>query len=468
MAAGSASDPKLAELTAIIAEIRERVRARHPSTMDGGLPLPDLLPVLHARDVAMSKVASIGTVNPRPPGLVNGIAQGFKKLVARALDWHVREQVEFNRAAMSCIEAVLEALQEANRTSAQIAQRLAAAEQGAAASRDQREHWERWRQEWEQKLSTNEIQFLRSVADLQTAYQHRATLMEGNFRGLVEAQHSDFDVALEKATLDIQGRLWKDLERIRGDYERLIHTELRLVRQRAALVTAAAPAAPALQAAAPAALSFPPLDWMKFADRFRGSDQYVREKQRFYVESFQGAPNVLDIGCGRGEFLELMREAGVPACGIDLGEECVATCRAKGLAAERADLFEYLTGLADQSLGGIFCAQVVEHLPPERVPEFIRLAQQKLARGGVLAIETPNPECLAIFATHFFLDPTHTRPIPPPLLVFYFEEYGFGSIEVHRLSPAVESMPEVATLPEAFRSAFFGGLDYAVLGKRLA
>ncbi len=92
-------------------------------------------------------------------------------------------------------------------------------------------------------------------------------------------------------------------------------------------------------------------------------------------------------------------------------------------------------------------AQVVEHLPPERLPEMIRLAASRLARGGVLAIETPNPECLAIFATHFFLDPTHTRPIPSSLLVFYLEEAGFGGIEVERFAP--------------------DGLDYAVSCRKL-
>src|SRR5207248_10875752 len=138
--------------------------------------------------------------------------------------------------------------------------------------------------------------------------------------------------------------------------------------------------------------------------------------------------------------------------------------RGKGLQAEVADLFVYLESLADASLDGIFSAQVVEHLPPQRLPEMIRLAAQKLRRGGVLAIETPNPECLAIFATHFYLDPTHTRPVPHQLLAFYMEEAGFGLIDVHRLSPAVESMPEIAELPERFRERFFGGLDYAIIG----
>ena len=97
----------------------------------------------------------------------------------------------------------------------------------------------------------------------------------------------------------------------------------------------------------------------------------------------------------------------------------------------------------------------------------IRLCAAKLQRGGVLALETPNPECLAIFATHFYLDPTHTRPVPHPLLSFYMEEAGLGQIEVHRLSPAIDSFPELASLPEDFRDRFFGGLDFAIISRRL-
>ena len=82
-------------------------------------------------------------------------------------------------------------------------------------------------------------------------------------------------------------------------------------------------------------------------------------------------------------------------------------------------------------------------------------------------METPNPECLAIFATHFYLDPTHTRPIPPPLMAFYLEEAGLGRIEVERLYPAVDTMPSLAALPEDFRKEFFGSLDYAIFGRKL-
>jgi O-antigen chain-terminating methyltransferase len=181
---------------------------------------------------------------------------------------------------------------------------------------------------------------------------------------------------------------------------------------------------------------------------------------------------VLDIGCGRGEFLDLMREAGIPAKGIDLGSEFVAHCRDKGLNAEVADLFSYLgpgasgPGTAGE-FDGIFASQIVEHLDPAKLPEMIRLCAASLRRGGVLAIETPNPECLAIFATYFYLDPTHKRPVPRQLLEFYMEESGIGFIEVHELSPAMESIPEIGELPESFRKRFFGGLDYAIIGRKL-
>jgi O-antigen chain-terminating methyltransferase len=330
--------------------------------------------------------------------------------------------------------------------------------------KDIRKHWIEWRADWERKVAVNEIQFLRNAADMQGAFQHRVGLMESSFRDTVRGQHAEYLAELDRSTLDIQKRLWADLEKIRVDYERLIHNELRIVRQRAAsLAPVAAPAA----LAQPSAMSAPDFDYGRFAERFRGSEDYVRRAAEFYKPFFTGLSNVLDIGCGRGEFLETMCESGVTARGIDLGEESVALCRNKGLNAEIADLFPYLAAQPDGEFDGIMSSQVVEHLAPERLPEMVRLCAAKLRKGGVLAIETPNPECLAIFATHFYIDPTHTRPVPHQLLTFYMEEAGFGIIEVHRLSPAVESIPEVAELPESFRNRFFGGLDFAIIGRRL-
>jgi len=212
------------------------------------------------------------------------------------------------------------------------------------------------------------------------------------------------------------------------------------------------------------------LDWLRFAEVFRGSPERIKANQQRYAERFKAAEppgEILDCGCGRGEFLEAAKEAGAAARGIDQSAECVAICQSKGLAAERADLFTYLDSLADMSLGGVYCSQVVEHIAADRLPDLINLLAKKLNRGATIAIETPNPECLAIFATHFYIDPTHTRPVPAPLLRFYMEEAGFVNIEVERLEPAVESWPEIGELPEGFREKFFGGLDYAVFARKL-
>jgi 2-polyprenyl-3-methyl-5-hydroxy-6-metoxy-1,4-benzoquinol methylase len=453
-----------AELIALLREVRERVRARHPQTSAGtpGIALPDLLPLVQARDAAMGKVAAIGTVNPRPGGMANTLVQGWKRLVARVLDWHVREQVEYNRKLVACVDASIEALNDTNRALSELAGRISVAEE----LKDIRNHWAEWRIEWERKLAQNEVQFLRSVADLQGAFQHRATLMDAGYRDALRGQHQEYLAALEHTNVDIQKRLWSDMERMRAEYDRTIHTELRILRQRLKGAEQAGQGS-AVSAPPGTAPSIPAFDAARFAERFRGPEEHIRRNQAFYLPYFEGRQAVLDIGCGRGEFLEMMRAAGVAARGIDLDPEAVAQCREKGLDAQVADLFEHLGAMPEESLDGIFCSQVVEHLPPGQLAEMIRLCATRLERGGVIAIETPNPECLAIFATHFYLDPTHTRPIPPPLLAYYLEEFGVGSIEVRRLSPALETMPSLASIPEEFREAFFGGLDYAIAGRKL-
>jgi 2-polyprenyl-3-methyl-5-hydroxy-6-metoxy-1,4-benzoquinol methylase len=468
------------ELTAAIREVRDRVRARHPNGSLGldGVVAPDLTSLIHARDAAEAKVAAIGTVNPRPRGLKNSIIQFFKKNVARALDWHVREQVEFNRAAMMCVQATIEALAENSRAlSALVSHHHALREEmhthlrrvddlvaEAQELKDIRRHWAEWRVGFEERRNASEIHVLRTVSELQHAFQHRVTLHEQNAREMVRQQHTAFTQALERNTLDVQKRLWADLEQIRGEYEKLIHAELKLIRQKAeaGAFARASTAEPGRSgASAPIAI-----DWLRFAEVFRGSQERIREHQKMYLAKFAGSTEVLDAGCGRGEFLEAAKVAGLRARGIDQSAECVAICKSKGLEVERAELFGYLDSLPDASLGGVYCSQVVEHIAPERLPDLINLLARKLKRGALAAIETPNPECLAIFATHFYLDPTHTRPVPAPLLRFYFEEAGFVNIEVERLAPAVESIPAIAELPAAVRETLFGGLDYAIFGRK--
>ena len=484
------------ELTEAIADIRQRARARAPEGSLGleGVEAPNLMGMVHARDAAEAKVAAIGTVNPRPAGFKNSIAQWLKRLVARALDWHVREQVEFNRAVMGCVQASIEALTETSRSMAALAshqQRLREDQQRLREElleryraeseefKDIRRHWAEWRTGFEERRMASEIHLLRSLSELQGAFQHRVTLLEENFRDLTRKQHSEFKSALDASTIEVQKHiwddlqkmqqhLWDDLQKIRAEYESLIYTELRTLRQKQGPAQVPVPEVP--RGITPAA--FPeesiPIDWMRFANAFRGSEERIRAHQPRYVARFAGTRGtILDIGCGRGEFLEAAREAGLHVRGIDLSEESVALCRSKGLEAEVADLFEYLTALPDHSLGGVYCSQVVEHLAPSRLPVMIQMLGKKLRAGALVAFETPNPECLAIFATHFYIDPTHTRPVPAVLLRFYLEEAGFGNVEIERLAPAVETLPALAELPKDVHESLFGGLDYALFAHKL-
>jgi 2-polyprenyl-3-methyl-5-hydroxy-6-metoxy-1,4-benzoquinol methylase len=485
------------ELAAVIQAVRERARSPTPNGSFGleGVAAPDLTALGHARDAAEAKVASIGTVNPRPPGLKNSIAQGFKKLIARMLDWHVREQVEFNRAAMACVQASLEAMGELTRGMAALAahhrqfredtlaRERQLREDFASANQellDMRRHWTEWRTGFEDRRNSSEIHMLRTISELQGGFQHRVTLLDQAFRESLRSQHADFTAEMAKKAFETQERLWQDLAKIRSEFEALIYTELRVLRQKQAQSTVAAESQ--IPVPAPAGSPIIPIDWMRFADAFRGPEEKIREQQKRYASRFSQAMSesfgeaavhqiavhqILDLGCGRGEFLEAARDAGLKAHGIDQSAECIALCRAKGLEAEQADLFTYLAAIQDRSLGGVFCSQVVEHLPPERVPVLVRLLAAKLRPGALAVIETPNPECLAIFATHFYLDPTHTRPIPPALLGFYLEEAGMGSIEVERLAPAAESIPALNGLPTGVRDALFGALDYAIFARKL-
>jgi O-antigen chain-terminating methyltransferase len=486
------NDP-IAELNELVGAIRERVRTRYPRPEDAAngsvapplirVPIADLMPVVHARDAAQAKIAAIGSVNPRRGGPINSLIQNAKKTIARGLQWFVRDQVAFNRESVAAIEAVMEALNDHNRILVSLAsqvnghlERLASDHSAIGGEieqlKDIRHHWIEWRTEWERKLGVNEMQFLRATADLQGAFQHRVTLIESNFREVVKAQHADYLGALDRTTVDIQKRLFADFERVRSEFARLIHDELRVIRLRAGSgrteVPVAVPVATPLPVEAPGKPALEEtLDTTWFSYRFRGSEDDVRQGQEFYKPFFKDCRSVLDIGCGRGEFLQLMRELGVNAHGIDLGEESVARCREKGLNAEVADLFPYLAAHSGGEFDGIMMSQIVEHIDPLKLPGVIKLCAAALGPGGILAVETPNPECLAIFATHFYLDPTHQRPVPHPLMQFYMEEAGLGEIEVHRLSPAIESIPEVGELPDAFRNRFFDGLDYAIIGRRV-
>ena len=224
------------------------------------------------------------------------------------------------------------------------------------------------------------------------------------------------------------------------------------------------------------------LDGVAFAQQFRGSEDEIRERQRIYVPSFAGQQGeILDLGCGRGEFLELLREAGLQARGVELDGDLAAICRDKHLDVAEDEFFAHLDALSDDSLGGVFSAQVVEHLESDAIVSLVKLIHRKLGPGGVIVLETVNPECLWTFAATFYIDLTHRRPVHAKALRFVLECAGFHDLEVRYLAPVDASLhiPRLSEsmLPEGERERWnesiatlnallFGPQEYAVIGRK--
>jgi glycosyltransferase involved in cell wall biosynthesis/SAM-dependent methyltransferase len=166
-----------------------------------------------------------------------------------------------------------------------------------------------------------------------------------------------------------------------------------------------------------------------FEDTFRGAEEFIRERQRPYLDLLGERSPVLDVGCGRGEFLELLAEAGVEARGIDADSGMVARCREKGLIVEQAEAVSYLETQPDGSLGVVFSAQLIEHLPYEGLVRYFQLAEQKLAPGGLFIAETVNPHSIQAFKA-FWVDLTHHAPIFPEVAVTLARLQGFESAYV--------------------------------------
>lgn len=223
-------------------------------------------------------------------------------------------------------------------------------------------------------------------------------------------------------------------------------------------------------------------EYVRFEDLHRGSQEDIKWKQKNYLPYFKDKGTVLDIGCGRGEFLELLKEARIPALGVDTNREMIRQCQAKGLKATHGDGLDFLRGLPDQDLGGIFLSQVIEHLKPEDLRELVRMSFAKLVPGGVLVAETINPQCLSTFSGAFYLDPSHHNPIHPEAARFLWESLGFRQVEVLYLSPYPEEMKlkemirreddsyedELARIlnenVHSLNALLYGYQDYAVLG----
>jgi SAM-dependent methyltransferase len=263
--------------------------------------------------------------------------------------------------------------------------------------------------------------------------------------------------AFNDALLKLVDDLYEDSDRARAGLEevRRLVDELDERLLRAERRAGGAPRTVAVQ---PTAAALP--DYFAFEARMRGSAGEVRERQRPYVSLFADAAPVLDLGCGRGEFLSLLREAGVEARGVDADADMVEFARGEGLEVAHADALSQLESLEEASLGGVFCAQLVEHLPPAALLRLLELAASRLRPGGLLVAETINP-LSPLALRNYFADLTHAQPLVPETLALLARHAGFVRVEVRYANE-----PERPDGVDArIADILFAPLDYALVAR---
>jgi O-antigen chain-terminating methyltransferase len=203
-----------------------------------------------------------------------------------------------------------------------------------------------------------------------------------------------------------------------------------------------------------------------------------------FLPYFENCSSVLDIGCGRGEFLEILRENDISGVGVDIDADMVAFCRSRKLNVDQSDAIAYLEKVEDKSLDGIFIDQVAEHLEPENLFRLLALCYQKLKFGYYIVVETVNPLSFVSFV-NFYIDLTHKKPLHPQTLEFLISTVGFRENEKKFFSP-VSDESRLKKIPapsgsdvservnvdiynnniDMLNSVLFGAQDYAVIGKK--
>ena len=206
-----------------------------------------------------------------------------------------------------------------------------------------------------------------------------------------------------------------------------------------------------------------------FEDKFRGSRELIKSRLQVYLPFvqplllFHPSAKAVDLGCGRGEWLELLTENGFEAQGVDLDDAMLSACRERGLCVQTGDALVFLRALPDQSQAIVSGFHIAEHLPFKTLQALVQDALRVLVPGGLLILETPNPENLVTGTSVFYLDPTHLRPLPPQLLAFLPEYTGFKRSKVLRLQESPDLSKGSISLLNVLNGV---SLDYAVVAQK--
>jgi len=358
--------------------------------------------------------ALVGQTPPEPPTFRGRIGARLVKLVQRLLFWYTPQIVHFQYSALRGFEAAL-------RTFEQQAGNLGdtRAALGAAVSRAEA---------LERRLEALRLQALPRIDRELARLRAQQTVQE------------------ERMALRIEGRSELSAPSSAAPVQPVGETQLHRM--------------DALYAA--------------LEDEFRGSRQEIKERLSVYVPKLMEAGiggesmPILDVGCGRGEWLELLREHQLQGSGIDLNRVVLAICRENGLPVLEAEAIQHLRSLPEASLGAVTAFHVIEHLELPQLLDLLDAARRALKPGGVAIFETPNPNNMFVASRYFYLDPTHLRPVPPLLGRFLAEARGFARVEILELHPwPKEHHVDTLTggdVAARFNECFYGPQDYAIIG----
>ena len=461
--------------------------------LDGAVPRPAALPdpPLPVDDHQLATLNQAWNILEKPPAAA-GIRQKIATIIWRILSPYLQRQLTFNSALVDHINRNVEATRAAHRKEVEAAAALRAQTEAVAGFHGRLIIY---LQQITAYVDTKDRQSSGGSLVLNAAISNVA---EGHakYRESLEAREQRYESqtrAIAAAQEELRGMM--------GIAQQAI-TALKRAVAELQLTTPAAP--PALAAANTARATLTPpafapsLDAYKyvgFEDQFRGSQEVIRARQASYVPFFERGRSpgergsitgdVLDIGCGRGEFIDLLKARGIPARGIDLNHEMVQVCRDRGLTVVEADAVGYLVTQPDASLGGIFAAQVVEHLEPSYLLRLLDLSFEKLQPAGTLVFETLNPACWTAFFESYIRDITHRWPLHPETLKYLVTASGFTRVTIEFRSPvAAESRLRRITVPEnadlalkdvaetlnanvdALNARMFTHMDYAVVAEK--
>jgi SAM-dependent methyltransferase len=306
------------------------------------------------------------------------------------------------------------------------------------------------------KCGDLDLKILRQAEELSQKISHQGESLNANIQDCVD---SNFREAFSKVDHDLRLRMGLSHILEEGIQKRLAHK-----------ITG--PITPA------------DTNYFLFEERFRGSREVIKERQLVFLPYFDNCCRVLDIGCGRGEFLEILRDHSIGGIGVDTDADMVSYCQSRQLDVQQDDAIAYLEKLEDKCLDGIFIDQVVEHLEPEYLIRLLALCYKKLKFGYYLVVETVNPLTFVSFV-NFYVDISHKRPIHPETLHFLLNIAAFRECEKKFFSQVsdeyrLKKIADISKLDESERknvdvynhnidmlnSILFGAQDYAVIGKK--